>query len=164
MLTLLLLPLTCLMLSPSLAQEPPIPAHMLGKFQLETSKGFDDFMYEINVGWFTRKIACTLYPTATNSITSDGQIQIDTSSTFKSSSIKFRLNEPFPETTSDGRKVKTTAVLYGNRLIKDQKHPTDSTLDVVETRQFSPDGQFMTLIHTMPKRPKIKSVRVYKRL
>ena len=57
MLTLLLLPLTCLMLSPSLAQEPPIPAHMLGKFQLETSEGFDDFMYEINVGWFTRKVS-----------------------------------------------------------------------------------------------------------
>ena len=45
-----------------------------------------------------------------------------------------------------------------------QKHPTDSTLDVVETREFSTDGQTMTLIHTMPKRPKIKSVRVYKRL
>merc|ERR1712079_601283 len=69
---------------------------------------------------FTRKIACTLYPTATNSITPNGQIQIDTSSTFKSSSIKFRLNQPFSETTSDGRNVKTTAVLYGNRLIKDQ--------------------------------------------
>ena len=56
MLPRLLVLLCCLCLAPSLGQEAPLPAYMLGKFQLETSKGFDDFMYEINVGWFTRKV------------------------------------------------------------------------------------------------------------
>ena len=58
MFTRLLLTLCCLCFfpNPSLGQESPLPAYMLGKFQLETSEGFDDFMYEISVNWFTRKV------------------------------------------------------------------------------------------------------------
>ena len=57
MLSRLLLPLClCLAPTPGLGQESPLPPYMLGKFQLETSKGFDDFMYEISVNWFTRKV------------------------------------------------------------------------------------------------------------
>ena len=29
---------------------------MLGEFQLETSEGFSDYMYEIGVNWFTRQV------------------------------------------------------------------------------------------------------------
>merc|ERR1711997_66061 len=146
------------------APQAPLPNYMLGDFQLETSEGFEDYMYEIGVNWFTRKIACTLYPTATNTITADGKIQINTASTFKSSELIFELNKPFPETTADGREVTTTAHLYGNRLVKDQQNLSDRKLDSIETREFTTDGQYMTLIHTMPHSPKIKSVRVYKRL
>merc|ERR1711936_967828 len=144
--------------------QSPLPQYMLGKFQLETSKGFSDYMYETGVNWFTRSIACTLYPTATNTITADGKIQINTASTFKSSEIVFELNKPFPETTADGREVTTTALLYGNKIVKDQTNTADRSLDSIETREFTPDGKFMTLIHTMPSNPSIKSVRVYKRL
>merc|ERR1712024_105114 len=147
------------------AQAPsaPLPNYMLGDFQLETSKGFDNYMYEIGVNWFTRKIARTLYPTARNSITPDGKIKINTWSTFKSSELILQLNKPFQETTADGREVTTTALLYGNKLVKDQKNTADRSLDSIETREFTPDGQFVTLIHTMPNNPKIRSVRVYKR-
>merc|ERR1711913_225962 len=127
------------------APQAPLPNYMLGDFQLETSEGFEDYMYEIGVNWFTRKIACTLYPTARNSITSDGRIKINTWSTFKSSEITFQLNSPF--------EVTTTALLYGNKLVKDQKNTADRSLDSIETREFTTDGQFMTLIHTMPNNP-----------
>ena len=40
-----------------------LPDFMLGEFQLETSEGFEDYLYEIGINWFNRKIACTLYPT-----------------------------------------------------------------------------------------------------
>merc|ERR1712203_1257356 len=147
------------------AQAPPapLPNYMLGDFQLETSEGFSNYMYEIGVNWFTRTIACTLYPTARNSITREGKIQINTWSTFKSSELIFELNTPFQETTADGREVTTTALLYGNKLVKDQKNTADRSKDSIESREFSTDGQTMTLIHTMPNNPKIKSVRVYKR-
>ena len=45
---------------------------------------------------------------------------IDTSSTFKSTSVDFEFGVPFPETTGDGTKVETTATLSGNTLTKDQ--------------------------------------------
>merc|ERR1711899_141835 len=147
----------------AVAGQAPLPNYMLGDFQLETSEGFSDYMYEIGVNWFTRQIACTLYPTAKNSITPDGRIKINTWSTFKSSELTFGLNKPFQETTADGREVTTTASLYGNKLVKDQINTADRSLDSVEVREFSTDGQYMTLIHTMPANPSIKSVRVYKR-
>ena len=34
---------------------------MLGTFQL---KGFTNYIYKVGVDWFTRKIACSLYPTS----------------------------------------------------------------------------------------------------
>merc|ERR1739836_247502 len=174
--TLTMLPL--LLLSALLAAasgQAALEPYMLGKFELESSNGFEDFMTEIGVGFLTRKVACALTPVATNSLLPNGQIKIDTHSTFKryevqychcfkSSSITFSLNKPFRETTSDGRKVVTTAVLQGNRLIKTQLNPVDKSLNVVETREFSPDGRKMTLIHTMPSKPSIRSVRVDKRI
>ena len=69
---------------------------------------FTNYMYEVGVDGFTRKIACSLYPTATNELV-DGQIKISTSSTFKSGENVFNLGEPFTETTADGREVTTTA-------------------------------------------------------
>ena len=35
----------------------PLPEYMLGKFQLETSEGFSDFMYKMGVGWFQRSVS-----------------------------------------------------------------------------------------------------------
>ena len=115
--------------------------HLLdaGKYQLETSEGFTAFMSEIGVNWFTRQaslwflglhylqanflsiqIACALYPTATNKNLGGNRVGIDTSSTFKSTSIEFEFGVPFDETTGDGTEVRTTATLSGNSLIKDQ--------------------------------------------
>ena len=34
----------------------PLPSYMEGNFILETSDGFNDYMYEIGVSYFTRKV------------------------------------------------------------------------------------------------------------
>merc|ERR1712212_95164 len=142
----------------------PLPPYMLGKFELETSKGFDDYMYKLGVDWFTRKFACAVWPTAQNNHTKDGRIKIDTYSSLKSTSVTFKLNEPFQEDTADGRTVTTTTVLdlENGRLIKTQVgNPTR-----IEIRQFykGKDGEErMKLTHTMPSDKSIKSERVYKR-
>ena len=39
----------------------PLPEYMVGKFQLETSEGFSDFMYKMGVGWFKRSVSDALY-------------------------------------------------------------------------------------------------------
>ena len=46
-----------LLLLPSLAFAAQLPEHMLGQYQLETSEGFNDFMHEVGVSWFTRKVS-----------------------------------------------------------------------------------------------------------
>eukprot|EP00090_Calanus_glacialis_P019662 TRINITY_DN3016_c0_g1_i1.p1 TRINITY_DN3016_c0_g1~~TRINITY_DN3016_c0_g1_i1.p1 ORF type:complete len:163 (-),score=42.47 TRINITY_DN3016_c0_g1_i1:151-639(-) len=136
-----------------------LPNYMLGEYVLETSDGFNDYMWQLGVNWFTRKIACALYPTATNKQTPNGDITVETSSTFKSTSITFRLDTPFEESTADGRTVSTTAVVNGNKIVKTQVgNPT-----TIETREFLENGDRMILIHTMPSEPSIKSVRGYVR-
>ena len=35
---------------------PQLPEFMIGDFQMETSEGFNDFMYEMGVNWFNRKV------------------------------------------------------------------------------------------------------------
>merc|ERR1711913_123104 len=135
------------------APQAPLPNYMLGDFQLETSEGFDDYMYEIGVNWFTRKIACALYPTARN--TQRGKIiKINTDSTFKSSEIEFELGVPFKEVTADGRTVITTATKDGDRIIKHQ-NGQNGALSTIEVREFRNGGRKMALIHTIPTIPKI---------
>ena len=34
----------------------PLPPYMAGNFILETSEGFNDYMYEIGVSYLTRKV------------------------------------------------------------------------------------------------------------
>jgi len=135
-----------------------------GKYQLETSEGFTAFMSEIGVNWFTRQIACALYPTATNKNLGGNRVGIDTSSTFKSTSIEFEFGVPFDETTGDGTEVRTTATLSGNSLIKDQRAVKSSGVSRIETRNFKNNGQIMELVHTIPGKANIRSVRVYKKL
>ena len=56
-LTLIMLPL--LLLSALLAAasgQAALEPYMLGKFELESSNGFEDFMTEIGVGFLTRKV------------------------------------------------------------------------------------------------------------
>merc|ERR1711934_565268 len=153
-----------ILLLPSLATAAQLPDNMLGKYQLETSEGFSDFMSEIGVNWFTRQIACALYPTATNKNLGGDTVGIDTSSTFKSTSIEFEFGVPFDETTGDGTEVRTTATLSGNSLIKDQRALKSSGVSRIETRNFKNNGQIMELVHTIPGKANIRSVRVYKKL
>merc|ERR1711971_1358242 len=157
-------PIMLLLLLPSLVAAAQLPQHMLGQYQLETSEGFSDFMYEIGVSWFTRTIACALYPTATNKNLGGDTVGIDTSSTFKSTSIQFEFGVPFVETTGDGTEVRTTASLSGNTLTKDQRAVTSSGVSRIETRNFKQNGQIMELVHTIPGKSGIRSARVYKKL
>ena len=50
MLLLLLLALPCL------AMRGNFPDKMVGTYQLETSQGFSDLMYDLGVNWFTRQV------------------------------------------------------------------------------------------------------------
>merc|ERR1711915_493176 len=91
-----------------------------GKFTLETSENFDEFMKALGVGLVMRKLGATTKPTV-ELIENNGEWTLKTTTTMKSSEIKFKIGEEFDETTYDGRECKTTFTIEGNKLIQVQK-------------------------------------------
>ncbi|XP_005177535.1 probable fatty acid-binding protein [Musca domestica] len=122
------------------------------KYKLDKSENFDEYMKELGVGMVLRKMANTVTPTV--ELKKDGDLYtFTTTSTFKTSSISFKLGEEFDEETLDGRKVKSVCTMDGNTLTQEQKGDKPSTI----VREFS-DSELITTLTIGD----IKSVRVYK--
>lgn len=115
-------------------------AKFVGKYKMESSEGFDEFMKALGVGLVMRKMANTATPVVEIS-EADGAYSLKTATTFKTTEINFKLDEPFSETTADGRTVQSTISMDGNKLIHKQigdkeKKEKDSIL----TRVFTDEG------------------------
>uniref|UniRef100_A0A1I8MQH5 Fatty acid-binding protein, muscle n=1 Tax=Musca domestica TaxID=7370 RepID=A0A1I8MQH5_MUSDO len=122
------------------------------KYKLDKSENFDEYMKELGVGMVLRKMGNTVTPTV--ELKKDGDLYtFTTTSTFKTSSISFKLGEEFDEETLDGRKVKSVCTMDGNTLTQEQKGDKPSTI----VREFS-DSELITTLTIGD----IKSVRVYK--
>uniref|UniRef100_D3TLL9 Fatty acid-binding protein, muscle n=1 Tax=Glossina morsitans morsitans TaxID=37546 RepID=D3TLL9_GLOMM len=122
------------------------------KYKLEKSENFDEYMKELGVGMVLRKMGNSVSPTVELKL--DGEkYSLTTSSTFKTSTITFKLGEEFDEETLDGRKVKSICTMDGNTLIQEQKGDKPSKI----VREFKENELITTL--TLGD---IKSVRVYK--
>ena len=123
----------------------------VGKYKLKTSENFDEYMKAVGVGMMTRKLANAATPVT--EITVDGDTYtIKTSTTFKTTEIKFKLGEEFDETTGDGRQVKSTITQDGNILHHEQKGEKPSTI----TREFKDNQMIMIL-----KVEEVTCTRVY---
>nr|ADZ72849.1 fatty acids and retinol binding protein isoform 2 [Taenia solium] len=82
---------------------------------MTSSEGFDRVMARLGVDFLTRKAGNAAKPVIKLSEVEDGGDSktycLKTISGFRSSEVRFRLQEPFLETTLDGRKVKTVISL-----------------------------------------------------
>jgi len=63
------------------------------------------------------------------------EFTLTSQSTFKNTSITFKLGEEFEEETPDGRKVQSVITQDGNKLIQIQKGDKETTI----VREFSED-------------------------
>ena len=106
---------------------------------------FTNYMYEVGMDGFTRKIACSLYPTATNELV-DGRT--------KRTGLHQELH----------LQVRGERVQSGGALHRDGVDTSSSCLSTIESREFQEDGRKMTLVHTIPGHPNIRSVRVHKKV
>lgn len=124
----------------------------IGTWKLVDSKNFDEYMKCIGVGFATRQIANVTKPTTL--ISKDGKFMVvQTQSTFKTTEIRFILDEEFDETTADDRKCKSIVTLEDGKMKHVQKWDSkESTLvrevdgnklvltltigDVVSTRHY----------------------------
>lgn len=101
-------------------------------YKMTESQNFDEYMKALGVGFVLRKIGNSTTPTV--ELKKDGdQYTLVTSSTFKTSTITFKLGEEFDEETLDGRKVKSTVTAEGNKFIHKQNGEPESTI----VREFS---------------------------
>lgn len=123
------------------------------KYKLDHSDKFDEYMKELGVGFVTRKIGNNIYPTV-ELIKNGEEYTLNTTSTFKDTTIKFKLGEEFDEETVDGRNVKSVCTFDGeNKLIHEQKGDKPTTI----VREFKDDE--MTAIMTINN---IVCTRLYK--
>lgn len=128
----------------------------LGKWDMESSENFDEYMKTVGVGTIMAKLGSTAKPTVTFSKEGDTWT-MKTETTFKKTKIEFKLNEEFDEETADGRKVKTTITLDGDKLTQDQKIDPPGVPSII-TREVQ--GNKMTVIC---RAKDVVSTRVYTR-
>lgn len=116
---------------------------LLGDWKLVSSENFEELMKELGVGLVMRKIGNTTKPNV-KFVQNGDEWTFTTSSTLKTQSLKFKLNEEFDEETLDGRKVKTTFSFDGNKLVQTQKDK-DNNIVCVITRELTPNGELKTV-------------------
>lgn len=93
-----------------------------------------------DVGFVIRKMATATTPTIEISIKDDGTMVCVTKSTFKNSTIEFKIGEEFEEKRMDGVNVKTVITQEGNKLI--QKQMCEPPVEII--REFTGDKLITT--------------------
>nr|CDS31484.1 fatty acids and retinol binding protein [Hymenolepis microstoma] len=85
----------------------------LGSWKLTSSSGFEKLMERLGLEYVVRKGIIVAKPVVkiTELASSPGTYNLKTTNTFRITEVQFRLQEPFLETTLDGRKVKTVVTL-----------------------------------------------------
>ncbi|XP_061676757.1 fatty acid binding protein 4a [Syngnathoides biaculeatus] len=92
----------------------------VGTWKMISSENFDDYMKAIGVGFAVRQVGNRTKPSLIVTVDEQGTVIMKTQSTFKTSEIKFKLNEPFEETTADDRKTRTVISLENGKLVQKQ--------------------------------------------
>ncbi|RUS82131.1 hypothetical protein EGW08_010105, partial [Elysia chlorotica] len=122
---------------------------LLGLWKLEKNENFDEFMKTMKVNIVLRKVG--------NSITSYEEITrhedtwtINITSTFKSSKLVFNLGEPFTENTMDGRTVKTTFTVEGDKLVAMQEPIDKGDIPSRYEREVLEDGRMLLTCTSLP--------------
>lgn len=130
-------------------------SQVVGKYKLEKSEKFDEFLDKLGVGFMVKTAAKTLKPTFEVSMDGDTYV-FRTLSTFKNTEIKFKLGEEFEEDRADGKRVKTVINKEGdNKFVQTQFG--DKEVKIV--REFKGDE-----VEVTASCDGVTSLRTYKRV
>ncbi|XP_071085414.1 fatty acid-binding protein homolog 6-like [Haliotis cracherodii] len=134
-------------------------AALLGNWQLDRHENMDDYMKAVGVNILVRKVGLSL--TSYEEIKQDGDCwEIHITSTFKNAQLKFKLGEEFEEETMDGRKVKSTFALEGDKLIHHQTAVKEGGENSTITREV--EGETLVITFVALKQ-NVTAKRFYKR-
>ncbi|CAL8341930.1 fatty acid binding protein 4b [Gadus morhua] len=98
----------------------------VGTWKMSLSENFDEYMRAIGVGMASRQVGNVIKPKFIVSV-AEGVISMKTQSTFKSTEIKFKLDEEFEERTADDRVTKTIVSFINGKLVQKQTWDGRST-------------------------------------
>ena len=73
------------------------------------------------MGFATRQVGNRTKPNLIVSVDDQGIVYMKSQSTFKTTEIKFKLNEPFDETTADDRKTRVSAIGWSEKQQQQQQ-------------------------------------------
>jgi len=134
-------------------------AHFNGKYKLESSENFDQFMQALGVNYLLRKVGNTTKPTLT--IETDGKhFKFLSESTFKNIKVEFNLDEEYEDSSPDGRKTKNTVSLKDDKLTQTEKSLDGKGKEVTYIRELTDNGDLkVTCILD-----DIKATRLYKKV
>lgn len=128
---------------------------LIGNWKLTSSENFDEYMKEIGVNLVMRKLGSTTKPNVRFELNGD-EWTFTTTSTLRTHTIKYRLNQEFDEETLDGRKCRTTFTLEDNRLVQTQRDTNGTVLSTL-TREITPEGHLRVVSILFPNLKKNKN-------
>ncbi|KJH46211.1 lipocalin / cytosolic fatty-acid binding protein [Dictyocaulus viviparus] len=118
-----------------------------GKWVLDKSENFDEYMKEVGVNILVRKAAAHIKVQLEIKKEGDKWVCFQTS-TFKNTKLEFKLDEEFEETTPDGRTVKSLIKMVSGKLVHTQtpiKYAMSEDKPSVITRWIENDRLITTL-------------------
>lgn len=128
-------------------------AEFHGSWKYVSADNFDNYLKEIGVNVVLRKLAVLASPTVIFGIQDESENSSNptwfmrTETAVKSAMARFKLNEPFKETTIDDRKVDCEFSIEEKALIQRQKD-AKGQLSVIK-RELSQDGSLMNVTITV---------------
>merc|ERR1712071_217737 len=116
-----------------------------GKFERTSADQYEEFLKALEVNLLLRK-AATVSPPVCHISEEGGVWTIKSSTTLKSTELKFKLGEEFDESTPDGRDVKALATLEGGKIVMVQKAKNEKHKSTKSIREMNGSDE---LIFTM---------------
>lgn len=115
-----------------------------GKYDRVSEENCEEVLKALNINFFLRK-AATISTPQMEVTEEDGVWTIKTSTILKTIELKFKVGEPFDETTPDGRKVSSLVTVEGNKLICVQTAKVDGEISTKSIREFTEDECVVTM-------------------
>merc|ERR1711970_1243562 len=116
-----------------------------GKYNRTSAENYEELLKVLDVSFLLRKAATVSTPVL--EITEEGGVwNIKTSTTLKTMELKFKLGEPFDETTPDGREVVATVTFEGGKIVSVQKAKKEGQKSTKSVREMNgPDELVYTI-------------------
>merc|ERR1712215_87159 len=116
-----------------------------GKYERTSADNYEELLKELDVNFLLRK-AATVSPPVMEVTEEGGVWNIKTSTTLKTMELKFKLGEPFDETTPDGREVVATVTFEGGKIVSVQKAKKEGQKSTKSIREMNgPDEMVYTM-------------------